>query len=1039
MKRTYHPTQDFRNGSQDIIPASKTRIFENEHSHKFESREIETYNIPSQFQKFDEASSNIKVENITSSQVKVESNILDTKMDIDDIYSSDVKEDDMMNIDSLSNQQTIPNEHELNMNELFSAEIQNRIHSLRRFTKLLPYMDDANKKILFDHLRKLLYNEQDKDVKILVIILLGKLALDPIINCGTVLEDFMNQMESNSTELKCRIYDTIIKILQTRFESILQMPKLKDTLKFLCIKVTNELTDSHYSIRSSCISLLASLAPIIKLMQGQTKFTEQEYLNETQIQTIIHDFGKDSDPRVRSSALKSLLQLHNCGYKLDLSLYSLCVACLTDDYEEVRIEALSLIWVLSSLYSERTMQLDDRSTQVLRLIDDAFIKICDMVCDESVKVRSKACNIMGSYKLVEDSILLSTLSQQVISHGKPRKPMFKKSRYIPTPEGDIDVESTEFRLLKSSANGAFIHGLEDAFQDVRNAAIDSICELSMHNQKFSKRAVEFLVDMFQDEIDFVRLNSIISLRKIGTLQPIELDSELLQITLSVLNDADPIVRESTHGMLGVARITSPELIPSFIKDLLASMSRYPEDQLSIYQCFREFGSVHGEYIEKFIPKFFKMESSYISKEINQNAPEHIGNLILAFNASVSNPKILSILPKYAFRHYEYLRDKFPNCFPEVKIPGDAPRQSIRINADDNTQLFMNQTIKMVFSMGNFFKTGDFKAALRVAKVCTNNLKYISHVPSLSGNAIFIIMYLDCVKIIIQIKQNYLEANSFTTAVDTAARLLSLSYIMEHRLIGLSVTSKTFVVYLRVLANIVWIFGCLIDANNSQVLPLLSKKGLLKSFIKRVSDLQKKFERDNFLSKDLGKLQTKLNKASISPTIENIMSLFDYIMDYNLIDIDLSDDVKRSEATIIKPVSNPDQPLEFQSEFPFTINIEAELRNVIDATSVAVQVIFPDQTIEHFRPPSADFVVTETDKLHLRTQIDISQPAWTESCYIQLKIVRDFEPDIPEMDQHIMRQCVNGNIYGSTYEKTIDLSEPVKYHIWPRDLLSKRIR
>lgn len=28
------------------------------------------------------------------------------------------------------------------------------------------------------------------------------------------------------------------------------------------------------------------------------------------------------------------------------------------------------------------------------------------------------------------------------------------------------------------------------------------------------------------------------------------------------------------------------------------MSRYPEDQLSIYQCFREFGSAHGEYIGK---------------------------------------------------------------------------------------------------------------------------------------------------------------------------------------------------------------------------------------------------------------------------------------------------------------------------------------------------------------------------------------------------------------------------------------------------------
>jgi hypothetical protein len=81
------------------------------------------------------------------------------------------------------------------------------------------------------------------------------------------------------------------------------MPKLNTTLKFLCIKVANELTDSHYSIRSSCISLLASLAPIIihvKSMRGQAKFTGQDYLDETQIQTIIRDFGKDSDPRVRS-------------------------------------------------------------------------------------------------------------------------------------------------------------------------------------------------------------------------------------------------------------------------------------------------------------------------------------------------------------------------------------------------------------------------------------------------------------------------------------------------------------------------------------------------------------------------------------------------------------------------------------------------------------------------------------------------------------------------------------------------------------------
>ena len=42
------------------------------------------------------------------------------------------------------------------------------------------------------------------------------------------------------------------------------------------------------------------------------------------------------------------------------------------------------------------LTLDDRNTQALRLIDDAFVKICDMVYDGSVKVRSKVRQSIGS-------------------------------------------------------------------------------------------------------------------------------------------------------------------------------------------------------------------------------------------------------------------------------------------------------------------------------------------------------------------------------------------------------------------------------------------------------------------------------------------------------------------------------------------------------------------------------------------------------------------------------------------------------------------
>lgn len=42
---------------------------------------------------------------------------------------------------------------------------------------------------------------------------------------------------------------------------------------------------------------------------------------------------------------------------------------------------------------------------------------------------------------------------------------------IPVAEGDFDVESEEFRILDSGACGAFVHGLEDEYKEVRNASI----------------------------------------------------------------------------------------------------------------------------------------------------------------------------------------------------------------------------------------------------------------------------------------------------------------------------------------------------------------------------------------------------------------------------------------------------------------------------------------------------------------------------------------------------------------------------------------
>ena len=106
--------------------------------------------------------------------------------------------------------------------------------------------------------------------------------------------------------------------------------------------------------------------------------------------------------------------------------------------------------------------------------------------------------------------------------------------------------------------------------------------------------------MFHDEIDSVRLNAINSLRKISTNTEIVFNREQLTIALSVLDDADPTVRESTHGLLRAVRLAEQDMVMKLIEIMKNNVTRYPEDQLSIYQCFRDFGAKHNDFIGKLL-------------------------------------------------------------------------------------------------------------------------------------------------------------------------------------------------------------------------------------------------------------------------------------------------------------------------------------------------------------------------------------------------------------------------------------------------------
>ncbi|KAG0250998.1 Integrator complex subunit 4 [Mortierella polycephala] len=771
----------------------------------------------------------------------------------------------------------------LSTEDLFSAlgslSTRVRIRALKHILNSLSGFSNMERGRLLEIVRKKLYTEYDKGAKILLIQVLQS-ALDSTATADGrgIVEDLLNQLQADSTEVRVQVYNAISYIVKTDKLPRFNMSDI-NTIRALITTCVAELRDRHHRIRSAVLQLVSLLAPLLMISDYPVAPTSSQQLqgySQHDIQVIISNYVTDPEPRVRKNAVKALLELSCKGFRLALVMYDIAVLALEDDYQEVRLEGLDLIYI----YPDQAVQ-DPLATEreAKRLVDDAFIRICDMVNDSSMIVRAKACSYLGRFRSVDSKILAQTFSKQIMARLKvdmapknlaagPAQKQAQRAKLIATPEGDQDV-TAQPKLHDSGACGAFIHGLEDEYQDVRNAAINSICELCLHNPEFSILALDYMVDMFMDEIDFVRLNALTSLCKIGNQAPITFDTEQLQITLGVLEDADRDVREATHQMLEVVTMATADGMTSFLESLESNLNRFPEDQLSIYQCTRAVGRRHGAFIESRVAEMLNLNKMYLPIEGNVEDMLYCAKLVLIFNAATQNPRILQHLPKYTFKHYTYLRDKYPNCFPEPsEIPclgtqhlrdlASALTMTIAKDTSDDMQI---QALDANHSPAANVATSAYAATIATMRVqteedaesfygralvtldriplltrqlqvrhrsgrarrreaaslramllqqiaaCQRDLRYVANVHAKQGrSAEFATMYLECCDILVRIQDSYGAPSFAMTAPLLSAQLFRLSYYMDHVFLGLDATARVSVGYFRVLANLVWFFG-----------------------------------------------------------------------------------------------------------------------------------------------------------------------------------------------------------------------------------------
>lgn len=189
--------------------------------------------------------------------------------------------------------------------------------------------------------------------------------------------------------------------------------------------------------------------------------------------------------------------------------------------------------------------------------------------------------------------------------------------------------------MNTGACGAFVHGLEDEFLEVRMACLESMCQLALKFADFAKNSLDFLVDMFNDEIQEVRLKAIQCLARIQLTygpsgssnirrsqiapvasqetrlsspvrrssrdsESISLREDQIEIILCALKDQSEDIREALHELLASCTLTSKRSLQLTVESLLENLRRYPQDRLSIWRSFQKLGLNHPFLVKTLI-------------------------------------------------------------------------------------------------------------------------------------------------------------------------------------------------------------------------------------------------------------------------------------------------------------------------------------------------------------------------------------------------------------------------------------------------------
>ncbi|CAL9220082.1 unnamed protein product [Arabidopsis halleri] len=679
--------------------------------------------------------------------------------------------------------------------------------------------------------------------------------------------------------------------------------------------------------------------------------------------TLFLGFTKDPYPYIRKVALDGLINICNAGdfnhaHAVE-GCYTRAVELLSDAEDSVRSSAVRAVSVWGKvMISSKEEELSRR-----KCTDAVFLQLCSVVRDMSVDVRVEVFKAFGIIGTASESIILQTLSKKVLGAGKGKKPQNHLSN------GSADV---------SAAAGVFIHGFEDEFYEVREAAVNSFHSLSVNSIKFPDEAVYLLMDMLYDDYMVVRLKALEALHHIADLGNLKIQETYMPAFLDAIVDTSENIRVEARNILKLAKLPDVKLVNNCVDGVLKSLEMYPQDEPDILSALFHFGQNHPNFLVSMVKRFSEKLGTASGNKPEFNCRQLSASLMLIISAPLSNKQSITSIPPLAFSYSLAMLGKFssglhdmvdqymllaylthcailssssgtefnkgdiffqayrdsnadlagnPVLLPGKDIPAESKYMASKAELEIGNQAlkFLNHILLKIKAAWLLSQSGCSKEALRALRACKQELATLTADSSISNGTLeFICQYVHVIELLAQVWPHFEYARHISTCRSVELELLMKEIeikLMEIRcrFTGLS-TEESLVIELV-------IFGCLLRLYKFEICCRLNCMEKLSSTI---SQLELHHEQQcTKPSEFLTETKKSLKEIGSSDDI-NSCRLLHLIKIFNCFSPEqfmLSGNLQCVSAELEIPGNGPYSPISFVPGLPVAIPCEIMLLNV----------------------------------------------------------------------------------------------------------------